>query len=115
MSASMSNKGSIRLNSDGSVQISGEMTFSSTPNLYRELENHFQSEGTDLAIDLREVDRADSSGLALLLEWQAMANQRERKLQITNAPDDLLSLARLCEADTLLDMSGRESMQDAAR
>jgi len=111
----MSNKGSIRLNSDGSVQISGEMTFSSTPNLYRELETRFQSEGTDLNIDLREVDRADSSGLALLLEWQAMANQRERKLKITNAPDDLLSLARLCEADTLLAMSGRESMQDAAR
>lgn len=109
MSVSMSSRGGIRLQGEGSVQISGEMTFESTPDMYRELESRMQSKGSHLTIDLLNVDRADSSGLALLLEWQATANQHQRQLHITNAPENLLSLARLCEADTLLDISGRKS------
>jgi phospholipid transport system transporter-binding protein len=103
----MSNKGSILVGSDGSVHISGEMTFDSTPNLYRELESRFEGKGSVTGIDLAGVNRADSSGLALLLEWQAMANRQQRKLHISNAPDNLLKLAKLCEADSLLDISGR--------
>jgi len=103
----MNNKGSIRVGSNGSVHISGEMTFDSTPNLYRELESRFEGKGSVTGIDLAGVNRADSSGLALLLEWQAMANRQQRKLQISNAPDNLLKLAKLCEADSLLDISGR--------
>jgi len=103
----MNNKGSIRVGSNGSVHISGEMTFDSTPNLYRELESRFEGKGSVTGIDLAGVNRADSSGLALLLEWQAMANRQQRKLQISNAPDNLLKLAKLCEADSLLNISGR--------
>ncbi len=113
MSVLMSNESNIQVGSDGSIQISGEMTFSSTPRMYRELESRFSSEGSELSIDLGRVEHADSSGLALLLEWQAMANRLNRTLLITNAPRNLLSLARLCEADTLLKISGRESGNDA--
>jgi len=102
----MSN-GSIQVDDEGRVKIVGEMTFSSTPTLYRELENRIQSEGHMNAIDLSEVGRADSSGLALLLEWQAVAQRHKRKLHIHNAPENLLRLAKLCEADILLDISGR--------
>ncbi len=92
---------------DAKVHISGEMTFSSTPGLYREFENRFQSMGPEIEIDLSEVELADSSGLALLLEWQALATQQQRKLKISNAADNLLKLAKLCEADSLLDISAR--------
>ena len=57
-------------------------------------------------------ERADSSGLALLLEWQALARQQQRKLKISNAPDTLLSLARLCEADNLLESQPAEHVHD---
>ena len=113
MSVLMSNESNIQVGSDGSVQISGEMTFNTTPQLYREFESHLRSEGPDLVIDLGQVDRADSSGLALLLEWQAMARRLNRTLHINNAPQNLLSLAKLCEADMLLDISERESSLDA--
>jgi len=103
----MKSNGLIRMENDAKVHISGEMTFSSTPGLYREFENSFQSMGPEIEIDLGEVERADSSGLALLLEWQALATQQQRKLKFTNAADNLLKLARLCEADTLLDISAR--------
>jgi anti-anti-sigma factor len=106
--------GSIRMGNDGSFLISGGMTFNSTPGLYRELESHFRSKGRLINIDLGGVEHADSSGLALLLEWQVMANRQSGRLHITNAPDNLLRLAKLCEADVLLDISGRESTHHAS-
>ncbi len=97
---------SINTGEDGTVHLGGEMNFVSTPGMYRELENWFTSGGPTLNIDLAGINHADSSGLALLLEWQAMAHKLDRSLYITNAPASLLRLAKLCEADELLDISG---------
>jgi phospholipid transport system transporter-binding protein len=110
----MSSEAGIQVSADGSVQVSGEMTFNSTPALFREFESHLRGAGAELNIDLAQVERADSSGLALLLEWQAMANRQQRTLHIINAPRNLLSLAKLCEADALLNMSARDLTTDAS-
>ncbi len=99
---------SIHTGEDGTVHLGGEMNFASTPDLYRELESRFTEEGTIRNIDLAGINHVDSSGLALLLEWQAMAHKLDRSLHITNAPASLLRLAKLCEADKLLDISGRD-------
>jgi len=109
----MNSKAGIHFGTDGSVRINGAMTFGTTPQLYREFEDHLSGEGSELSIDLGQVDRADSSGLALLLEWQAMARRHKHTLHITNAPHTLMSLARLCEADSLLDISERGWELDA--
>ena len=100
---------SIHTGDDGTVHLGGEMNFASTPGLYRELESRFTGSGSVLNIDLAGINHADSSGLALLLEWQAMAHKFDRGLHITNAPASLLSLAKLCEADKLMDVSGRDN------
>lgn len=109
----MNTKAGVRIEADGSIQISGEMTFGTTPGLYGELENQMNGDGPEMNIDLRQVKRIDSSGLALLLEWQSMANRWQRALHINNAPPALLSLAKLCEADVLLDISERDLAIDA--
>ncbi len=99
---------SIHTGEDGTIFLGGEMIFASTPGLYRELENRFTQAGASRNIDLGGVGHADSSALALLLEWQAMSNKLERQLHITNVPVNLLRLAKLCEADNLMDISGRD-------
>lgn len=99
----------MRTGEDGTVYLGGAMNFASTPGLYRELESRFTKEGTIRNIDLGGVGQADSSGLALLLEWQAMANKLDRQLCITNAPANLLRLAKLCESDNLMNISGRDN------
>ena len=81
--------------------------------MYLELESRFIAGGSILNIDLAGIEHADSSGLALLLEWQAMANKHDRRLHITNAPENLLRLAKLCEADKLLDISGRDDLKSS--
>ena len=100
--------GSILTGVDGTVYLSGAMNFDSTSGLYRELEGRFTGQEAIRNIDLGGVGHADSSGLALLLEWQAMSNKLDRPLNITNAPANLLRLAKLCEADNLMHISGRD-------
>ncbi len=104
----MSNN-SIHTEEDGTVHLIGEMDFVSTPGIYRELESRFTGRGSTLNIDLAGIEHTDSSGLALLLEWQATAHKLDQHLHITNAPENLLRLAKLCEADKLLDISGRRN------
>ena len=108
------NDSSIHTGDDGTVHLGGEMNFMSTPGMYRELESRFTGSGSILNIDLAGINHSDSSGLALLLEWQAMVNRLDQQLYITNAPENLLRLAKLCEADKLMDISGREYRDDDA-
>ena len=55
-------------------------------------------------IDLREVERVDSSGLALLLEWQSWAAKHEHHFCFSNVPEKLLKLVSLCGATDVLNM-----------
>ncbi len=104
----MSNN-NIHTEEDGTVRLIGELDFVSTPGIYRELENRFTGRCSVPNIDLAGIEHTDSSGLALLLEWQAIAQKLDQHLHISNAPENLLRLAKLCEADKLLDISGRRN------
>ena len=100
-------KENYRLDSDGCVHLSGELTFDSSPGIFDGLRDPFRSRDEITSIDLSLVERIDSSGLALILEWQAMINRQQGTLRIINAPSSLLRLAKLCEADKLLEMTSR--------
>jgi len=97
----------MEIGSDGCARLSGPLTVRTTPALYRAADHPFRNQGGALSIDLSGITTADSAGLALLLEWQAQKYTGDGKLPIHNAPPSLLSLARLCEADELLEISGR--------
>ncbi len=53
-------------------------------------------------VDLGAITRADSSIIALLLEWQARARANHHSIEFTNPPEGLRVLARLGDAHTLL-------------
>jgi len=93
---------------DGTVRLNGDLTFESVPLLYREMERRLPSAGPVRTIDLEGITRADSAGLALLLEWQSRQLRRGRELTMLNAPVNLLRLAGLCEAVELLNLTGRD-------
>lgn len=97
----------VTIENGGMARLKGEMTFASTAALYRSFQKTLADGKEITVLDLDEVTRADSSALALLLEWQAMAGRRDHRLHIINAPIDLLRLAQLSEAGDLLDMQGR--------
>lgn len=56
------------------------------------------------ALDLSTVTRADSAGLALLLELKRRARRNGATLTLIGAPPQLLGLARFFSVSSLLDL-----------
>ncbi len=97
----------IEMTGADSARLGGELTFRSTPGLYKEMESYFREDSAVQRVDLSDVTAIDSAGLALLLEWQASRRNGQARLVMENAPASLVSLARLCDALELLKLSGR--------
>jgi phospholipid transport system transporter-binding protein len=101
----------MEIGEDGCASLAGALTFESVASLFRKSERLFRGSQAVTRLDLSRVTTADSAGLALLLEWQAMQRAASRNLEISNAPASLISLARLCEADDVMNLNGRSSQQ----
>ncbi len=106
----MSEAAGIESAANGTARLFGDLTFTTVGVLSRDGEAMLAASSPPARIDLRDVRRVDSSGLALLLEWQSRARAAGRSIAIVNAPNDLVRLARLCEAEGLLQMNNQESI-----
>lgn len=87
------------------LQVSGDLTLESVARLYQDSRPLLPGEIS--AVDLNDVSRIDSAGLALLLEWQAAARKGNTTLSFIGAPEGLLRLAALCESTSLLGLTPR--------
>ena len=99
----MSRVSSFELNqtADGAFELIGEMSFESAAQILKSSERSFaQHSATQL--NLSQVTKADSAGLALLLEWKAQARNRNAAIRFIALPDSLLSIARTTEVSGLI-------------
>jgi phospholipid transport system transporter-binding protein len=79
------------------VQVAGSLDFASVPARLRESSGWFKAHDAGLTrVDLGGVIRADSAGVALLLEWIRDAEQAGAKLQFTNAPAQMRAIIDFC-------------------
>jgi len=74
--------------------IRGALTFETVPDLYRQSSSWFDGTG-DLVIDLAQVERTDSAGLALLIEWLRRARVANQALRFANIPTQVQTLIRI--------------------
>ena len=86
---------------EGRFALSGAMSFGTAQQLLRASERLFDQH-QDLQIDLSGVQRADSAGLALVIEWTARARQRKARIQFTAIPKSLLAVARTSEVEEFI-------------
>ena len=86
---------------DGRFALSGDMTFATAERILRGSEGPF-SEYAQIEVDLSAVERADSAGLALLLEWITWANHTVREIRFVEIPQKLVAIAETTEVDKLL-------------
>ena len=77
------------------------MSFASVPFLLREGASLFAGTGA-IQLDLFDVQRADSAGLALLVEWRAKARRAGRQLSFLHVPDQILRMASLSGLEDIL-------------
>ena len=94
---------------DSRVVLRGPLTFASCTRLYRAMQDHLDRGLYPTEIDLSGVASVDSAGLALLLEWQSICKKAGTPLSMNGAPDSLVELARLCDAEQRLKLDGRHA------
>jgi len=93
---------------EGRFALSGEMGFRSADQILRASEAMFDDH-TRIEVDLQGVNKTDSAGLALLLEWITWANHTVREIRFLNTPDKITAIARTTEVDGLLKRGERWS------
>lgn len=91
------------------LSVNGELNFSTVPALLERgaalLAGHA---GAAVRLDLGGVTRADSAGLALLIEWLRVARRNRASIEIRNMPAQLRAIARVSGLDAILPAGGAD-------
>lgn len=82
--------------------LQGELSFNTAPAVLQAAQAALRHEQGGVEIDLAAIRRADSAGLALLIELLRFAKQRRLAVQFTHMPPQLESLAAVSGVDALL-------------
>jgi len=82
--------GNLGLGSAAAVLASGRAAFSGQPRV---------------EVDLSRVERADSAGLAVLIEWTRQARRDGTEISFRALPDKLLGLARIGGVERILPLA----------
>ena len=85
---------------EGRYTISGELTFTTVPNLWRA---GFGRVGAgQVQMDLSGITRVDSAGIALLIELIRTIRKRGGDVSLEHAPPQLMAIATVSGLDTVL-------------
>lgn len=93
----------IHENNAHTVQVEGQLDAESVPARLRNSAGWFERD-RDTVIDLSGVTRADSAGVALLLEWIRDAEKAGSPLYFANAPTQMRAIIDFCALDDVIPM-----------
>ena len=82
-------------------RLDGELCREQAPSLIREFLRLFNAQPRQV-FDLSAVERVDSVGVALLLNWVRYARRRQVEIQFRNPPQQLAVIAQVCGVRALL-------------
>ncbi len=105
MSGNNARKSSAQLEktAPGHYQLKGDLSFASVPMLWEQNRTTlFEDECSELDINLSTLERSDSSGLAMLIEWYREAEQSNKKITFLNLPQQMYDIARITGLDEIL-------------
>lgn len=86
----------------GRFSLEGEVGFGTVMQLLHDSRPQFEHE-PHVRLDFSGVEKIDSAGLALVIEWMRDAQQSGHNLEIRNPPQRLLALARISDVERLLE------------
>lgn len=87
------------------VALSGELDAETVPKRLRESEHWFDTAGQTV-IDLSGVQRVDSAGVALLLDWVRDARAAHATLSFVNAPAQMRAIIDFCALNDVIQLRG---------
>ena len=103
----MSN-GQIARSGPGAYRLTGELSFTTVPQVWAAARRLIAEDAgsSTLHLDLAGVERADSAGVALLLEWLREARRQGRHLRLDNVPAQMQAIARVSGLEELIAAAG---------
>jgi phospholipid transport system transporter-binding protein len=85
----------------GRLKLVGELSFRSVPELL-DTAPAMIGEVPEITVDLADVQRSDSAGVALLVEWMRAVRRQGRSITYLNIPSQMLAIARVSSLDSVL-------------
>jgi len=79
----------------GTYEITSPLTFDTVADLLDLSADWWKAPEDTIQIDLKSVPKADSAGLALMVEWLEQARRAGRRAVFTNIPAKLQDLIRV--------------------
>ena len=87
----------------GKVEVRGALTFATARRARAAGRRVIETSGdSPLEMDCSGVTESDSAGLAVLLDWLALAKRRGRIIRLTALPAPIQAVARLSNVEMLL-------------
>lgn len=80
----------------GQYIIKGDLTFNTIHKASVKALNNTQL-ASSITIDLQQLGKIDSAGLALLIEWSKLARADKIELRFNHVPPQLSALTKLCD------------------
>lgn len=88
----------------GQINVSGGLDARSVPSLLRDSRRWFAGSG-DIVVDLSQVERADSAGVALLLDWWRQSRDKSISISYKDAPSQMLDIIQFCALEDVLPLA----------
>jgi len=88
------------------LQVSGNVTMTTVSALFNE--GLKPEAGSNMVIDLAQLEKVDSSAVSMMLVWLREAQRNKVTLHFSNVPGNLMSLAKLYGVAELLPLSAAE-------
>ena len=85
----------------GCIDVCGDLTFATVNELLSSARTLFDTLPA-LDIDLANVTRSDSAGLALLIDWMRTAKNANKNIVFHNIPAQMMEMAHASGLDELL-------------
>lgn len=98
---------SVTIQPNGVVAVAGAMVFSEVSALLERSDAAFSSRQS-LVFDLSAVEKTDSAGLALIIEWMKRANESGQDICFKQLPKQLLDIAGVSELEQVIPMADNE-------
>lgn len=87
---------------DGTFELKGPLTFATVPQLIAHGAAWREARAAeDITIDMGQISKADSAGLALMVEWLRLGRETGSALRFVNIPEQLRRLIRVSGLENL--------------
>jgi phospholipid transport system transporter-binding protein len=87
----------------GKIEIRGALTFGTARRVRAAAVRRLAARGGPaLTVDCSAVSVSDSAGLAVLLDWLALAKRQARDVRFMNLPAPIRAVAHISEVESLL-------------